>query len=181
VKVIPQPPGAREAVAVLADAEIENLKKLKNSANIIQLKSAIQTKNNLYIITELCEGGTLEAQLAKARRLDEKIAVGVMEQLIAGCRDLVRCRVIHRDLKPTNIFRRGSEYKIGDFGFAISVEQCGEAKGENVGSPSYMPIEGLKLNQYSHQGDIWALGIIFFQLLTGKTPWKSRTERDLLR
>jgi serine/threonine protein kinase len=42
-----------------------------------------------------------------------------------------------------------------------------------------MSIESLEENRYSHQGDIWALGVIFYQLLVGKTPWKSRTEREL--
>jgi serine/threonine protein kinase len=95
------------------------LKKLKDRSNVIQLKSAIQTKNNLYIITELCEDGSLDAQLAERRRLPEDEAVGVMQQVVIGCTELIRCGVVHRDLKPSNIFRSGSSYKIGDLGYAI--------------------------------------------------------------
>lgn len=95
------------------------MKKLKDCSNIIQLKSAIQTKNNLYIITELCEDGTLDAQLAERRRLPEGEAVEVMEQIVTGCRELMRCGIVHRDLKPSNIFRNGMRYIIGDLGYAI--------------------------------------------------------------
>jgi serine/threonine protein kinase len=42
-------------------------------------------------------------------------------------------------------------------------------------------MESLLQNKYSHQGDIWALGVIFFQMLTGRTPWKARTEKELLK
>lgn len=88
-------------------------------SNILQIKSAIQTKNNLYIVTELCEDGSLDAQLAERRRLPEEEAIGVLEQIVTGCRELIRCGIVHRDLKPSNIFRSGTHYKIGDLGYAI--------------------------------------------------------------
>jgi serine/threonine protein kinase len=54
--------------------------------------------------------------------LDEENATKVMEQVVAGCKEFIRKGVIHRDLKPTNIFIKGAHYKIGDLGFAVDAE-----------------------------------------------------------
>jgi serine/threonine-protein kinase ULK/ATG1 len=54
--------------------------------------------------------------------LDEENATKVMEQVAAGCKEFIRKGVIHRDLKPTNIFIKGAHYKIGDLGFAVDAE-----------------------------------------------------------
>lgn len=51
----------------------------------------------------------------------------------------------------------------------------------NVGSPIYMPPEALNDNKYSFKSDIWAIGVIFYELLTGKTPWRAKTEKELGR
>lgn len=50
-----------------------------------------------------------------------------------------------------------------------------------MGSPVYMPLEALNDNLYSSKSDIWAIGVIFFEMLTGHTPWKAKTETDLKR
>jgi serine/threonine protein kinase len=69
--------------------------------------------------------------------------------------------------------------KIADFGFAVRVEDCKKSNKYNIGSPLYMPPEALLYNQYSYKSDIWALGIIFYELLTGSAPWNAKTEKDL--
>jgi serine/threonine-protein kinase ULK2 len=69
-----------------------------------------------------------------------------MEQVISGMRELVRQGIVHRDIKPSNIFKKGNQYKLGDLGYAISVELCLEPQRDNVGTPSFMPLESLQLN-----------------------------------
>lgn len=49
----------------------------------------------------------------------------------------------------------------------------------NVGSPIYMPPEALNDNKYSFKSDVWAIGVIYYELLTGRTPWKAKTEKEL--
>ena len=71
--------------------------------------------------------------------------------------------------------------KIADFGFAIKVNDAAKSNKYNVGSPLYMAPESLKKNQYTLKTDIWALGVIFFEILTGETPWKAKNEKELIR
>ena len=71
--------------------------------------------------------------------------------------------------------------KIADFGFGIRTQQLAKANRYNVGSPLYMAPESLRKNDYSFKSDIWALGIIFYEILLNDTPWRAKTEKELLR
>ena len=104
-----------------------------------------------------------------------------MKEIINGYRGINRFGVVHRDLKPANIFFNEGKVKIADFGFAIRNSDLKKSTNYNVGSPVYMPLEALNDNQYSSKSDIWAIGVIFFEMLTGHTPWKAKTEADLKR
>lgn len=72
--------------------------------------------------------------------------------------------------------RFGSVWKIGDFGFATYCLDDFVLDEMNVGTPLYMPPESIYYNKYSFKTDIFSLGIIFYQMLTGSTPWPSTTE-----
>lgn len=77
---------------------------------------------------------------------------------------------MHRDIKPANILKNHSHWKLADFGFAIRAE--GEIKTrQNVGTPLYMPLESLQRNLYSPESDIFSVGIIFYEMMVGITPW----------
>lgn len=98
-----------------------------------------------------------------------------MNQVINGYNQVNMRSVIHRDLKPANIFLKQGEVKIADFGFAMKQSDCRRYSSYNVGSPVYMPPEALNENKYSFKSDIWALGVIYYEMLTGKTPWRAKT------
>ncbi len=100
-----------------------------------------------------------------------------MNQIINGYNQLSRNAIVHRDLKPANIFISDSEVKIADFGFAMKNSDSKKYSSYNVGSPIYMPPEALNDNKYSFKSDIWALGVIYYEMLTGKTPWRAKTEK----
>lgn len=104
-----------------------------------------------------------------------------MNQIINGYNHIHSKGIIHRDLKPANIFLRNEEVKIADFGFAMKQADCKKYSSYNVGSPVYMPPEALNENKYSFKSDIWALGVIYFEMLTGKTPWRAKTEKELAK
>ena len=67
------------------------------------------------------------------------------------------------------------QWKLGDFGFSTKCQQSALFDRVNVGTPLYMPPEALNLNKYSPKSDIFAIGIILHELLTGKTPWPCKT------
>jgi serine/threonine protein kinase len=109
--------------------------------------------------------------------LPEGDAIPLMNQIINGYNNMQSRGIIHRDLKPANIFLKSSEVKIADFGFAMKQSDCKKYSSYNVGSPVYMPPEALNENKYSFKSDIWALGVIYYEMLTGKTPWRAKTEK----
>lgn len=100
-----------------------------------------------------------------------------MDHCLKGFSYLYEQKIIHRDLKPANLLiSEKNILKIADFGFGI--KQCDAANSKyNVGSPLYMAPESLKRSDYSFKTDIWGIGVIFFQMLTGSTPWTAKTER----
>lgn len=101
-----------------------------------------------------------------------------MQQILTGYLNFARKQIIHRDLKPANILiTESQELKIADFGFAIKAIDAPKSNKYNVGSPLYMAPESLKKNEYTLKTDVWALGVIFFEMLTGQTPWKAKNEK----
>lgn len=100
-----------------------------------------------------------------------------MQQIIKGYLSIHCNGIIHRDLKPMNIFLKGKELRIADFGFAARAESVREPCTYNVGSPLYMAPEVLLRNHYSFKSDIWALGIIYYEMLFGRPPWNALTEK----
>lgn len=77
------------------------------------------------------------------------------------------------------MFVTGNKVKIADFGFAISEDKCNNSFSYNAGSPKYMPPESLKYNKYSFKSDVWAMGVIAFELVYGYPPWQSHDPSKL--
>lgn len=99
----------------------------------------IRSKNNLYIVTEFCEGKDIGKLLRNRKILPESEAQSILKQVINGYKELNSIGIIHRDLKLSNLFVKKGKIKIADFGFAISENKCNNIFGYNVGSPYYMP------------------------------------------
>ena len=163
---------------MLLTSEIDNLKKLNNTEHILQLYDIFTTKNNTYLITELCDGDLTSKIKGK---LTEQEVLLYMSQLLEGYRQLYNHHIIHRDLKPANILMKKGELKIADFGFSIKERDSKSTSKYNVGSPLYMPPESLRRNEYSYESDIWALGIVCYEMLYCKTPWTAKTEKELVK
>jgi PAS domain S-box-containing protein len=133
------------------------------------------TKNNTYLITELCSS---DMNKVIKNKLTETEACFYMAQLMEGYREIYDHQIVHRDLKPANLLITDSKIlKIADFGFGIKSKELAKPSKYNVGSPLYMAPESLKKNEYSYKTDLWSIGIIFFEMLTGDTPWRAKTEK----
>lgn len=151
--------------------EVEILSKIKNP-NVIRLYETLKTANNLYIVYELCNGGTLEEMLDKRKFLPEKEAFQIFRQILNGCKPLVKLNILHRDFKPSNILFHDNIVKIADFGFCKTLTTSQEVTETMVGSPIYMAPEVLRGYPYSMKADIYSLGVVLYELLYGVVPFE---------
>ena len=102
----------------------------------------------------------------------------MMRKILGGYLHLMKAKIIHRDLKPENILLdEDGNIKIADFGFAIFEDEIEKEKLIKAGSSYYMPPEVVKNNAYSYKSDVWALGVIFYELSMGKRPWSCKNEK----
>ncbi|KAL4622033.1 hypothetical protein ACB092_06G268000 [Castanea dentata] len=152
--------------------------------NIIRLFEAIETKDRIYLVLEYCDGGDLAAYINKHGKVSEAIARHFMRQLAAGLQVLQEKHLIHRDLKPQNLLLTTGEVtpllKIGDFGFARSLTPQGLAD-TLCGSPLYMAPEIIRNQKYDAKADLWSVGAILFQLVTGKPPFDGNSQLQLFQ
>ncbi|CAD8104693.1 unnamed protein product [Paramecium sonneborni] len=133
--------------------------------HLLRVYEISQSTNNTYIVSELCNEGSLEQQMKKTELTTEKV-LSILLQVSRGILALHEKKIIHRDIKPANILIKDGIYKLADFGFALIEDQIESIiKRFNVGTPMYMAPEISQTNQYSDYSDIWALGIMFYEML----------------
>ena len=107
---------ANRKLEQLAINEIKILSSLKND-HIVKFVETLKTPNNFYFVYEFCNGGTLDTLLSTKKILPEKEALNYLAQLLDAFKELNKNNVMHRDLKPDNIFLSDGMVKLGDFGF----------------------------------------------------------------
>ena len=158
--------------------EINILREIDHT-NVIKCYDIFVTQQNCFIATEFCEGGDLYSYLKKNKLgIEEKHTI--IRDVLKGYTHLQEHDIIHRDIKPANIFLRNGVWKLADFGFSKKASTLKTREHVNVGTPLYMPPEALLYNRYSVKTDIFALGVLFYELLFGISPWHSRTEKELI-
>lgn len=129
-----------------------------------------------YLAMELLEGRDLGAILRRTRRMDPDAVVEMLRQVGKGVDAAHRAGVVHRDLKPHNLFRAEINgtivWKILDFGIARLIDaQSTLTKQQAVGTPSYMSPEQARGRNVDHTADLFALGIVAYRTLTGRPPF----------
>ena len=133
-----------------------------------------------YIVMEYVDGPTLEQYCNVASLLPVERVVEVAFKCSLALEFAHRHGVIHRDIKPANILISAQgDIKISDFGVALQAE-AEHTHLQGVGSPSYMSPEQVQDKELSHQTDIYSLGVVMYQLLTGKLPFIAATKASLL-
>ncbi|KAL6998834.1 Serine/threonine-protein kinase ATG1c [Sarracenia purpurea var. burkii] len=165
-------------------SEIVILKQI-NHPNIIRLHDIIEETGRIHLVLEYCRGGDLSIYIQQRQgRVPEATAKYFMQQLAAGLQILRENNLIHRDLKPQNLLLSTNSdnavLKIADFGFARSLQPRGLAE-TLCGSPLYMAPEIMQLQKYDAKADLWSVGAILFQLVTGKTPFTGNNQIQLLQ
>ncbi len=160
-------------------AEAEAVASLQHS-NIVQIHEVGEHQGLPYFSLEFCGGGSLEKQLDgtpwEARR-----AAALVETLARAMHAAHRKGLIHRDLKPQNVLlSEDGTPKITDFGLAKKIDVQGHTQtGAVVGTPSYMaPEQAGGRKDIGPAADVYALGAILYELLTGRPPFRAATVLD---
>ncbi|XP_043709849.1 serine/threonine-protein kinase ATG1a isoform X2 [Telopea speciosissima] len=152
--------------------------------NIIRLHEVIEADDKVYFVLEYCGGGDLSAYIHRHGKVSEALARHFMRQLASGLKVLRENNLIHRDLKPQNLLLSTNEetpvLKIGDFGFARYLTPQGLAD-TLCGSPLYMAPEIIQNQKYDAKADLWSVGAILFQLVTGKPPFDGNNQFQLFQ
>jgi len=153
--------------------EMEILKKVQHP-NIIALKEIIDTKNCLFIVTELVTGGELFDKIVELGSYSEKDAALLVSKIVSAIAYLHSLGIVHRDLKPENLLLRDettvSEVKLADFGLSKIVSQQ-LIMQTACGTPGYVAPEILQARGYDKEVDMWSIGVITYILLCGFPPF----------
>ena len=155
--------------------EVKVLSTIGQSQYIIRYYEMIKSKNNYYFVYEYCDGGTLMDRLKKEHLLPEQKALQIFKSLLEAFKILNKNSIMHRDLKPQNIFFSGDKVKLGDFGFCKGYKPEENLAKTMLGSPIYMAPEILKGEQYTSKADIWSLGVILYEMIYGVCPFQSNS------
>lgn len=165
--------------------EVKILSSLSNE-NIVKYYSSFydEKEHNFNIIMEYCDGGDLEQLIKKYRDQSKLIETNtiylILSQICYGLKYLHLKRILHRDLKPLNIFLfKDGRVKIGDLGVAKALLYNSCAK-TFVGTPFYLSPEICEEKPYNDKSDIWSLGCIIYELVTLKHPFTCKSLPSLI-
>ncbi|MBX7044247.1 MAG: serine/threonine protein kinase [Ignavibacteria bacterium] len=152
-----------------------------NHNNIVNIYDFIEQDGYFFIVTEFLEGMPLDKLIEANRLYSTDNSVSIFRQILSGIDYAHRNGIVHRDLKPSNIIV-SSDYtaKILDFGIAklSDTNKSMTKTGTKMGSLYYMSPEQVLGREIDFRTDIYSLGVVFFEMLTGKIPYNTNTESD---
>lgn len=148
--------------------------------HIMEIFDADVTDDFSYIVMEFIDGPTLEHYCEMSRLLPMERVVEIAFKCSLALDFAQRHGVIHRDIKPANILiGPNNDIKISDFG-AAKFDASEHTMLEGIGSPAYMSPEQVLEQELNQQTDIYSLGVVMYQLLTGKLPFVASNKASLL-
>ncbi len=153
-----------------------------NHPHVATLYNFIKDRDDNFMVMELVDGATLEELLRKQGRFSVENAVRVIIQALDGLNHAHRKNILHRDIKPANLMltREGS-VKLMDFGIARLVGSERLTRVNRVmGTLEYMAPEILDGGDPSEQSDLYAVGVLLYELLSGKMPFAAGTDSTLI-
>ena len=160
--------------------------------NVIDIYDVAQmASGEPFLVMELLSGETLAQLLKRRRRLDTHEAARIARDVARALAAAHTIGIVHRDLKPPNIFLHSPDgeepaiVKVLDFGVAKNValdDGLRTGLGELVGSPAYMSPEQARADgDLDHRTDIWSLGVVLFQMVTGVRPFTGEAHQILMK
>ncbi|MEJ2288433.1 MAG: serine/threonine-protein kinase [Deinococcales bacterium] len=167
----------RPVLRRMFENEVQITVKLSHD-NIVGAFEGFPTGERAFLALELCGGGTLDQLLLEKGRLSLDRAYGLVEDVTAGLAHTHERRVLHRDVKPANVFLTDTGVaKLGDFGTGIF--QAEDSK-DRVGTAFYMAPEVFEGRPASMRGDIYSLGVLAYEVLSGERPFVGDTYDSLM-
>lgn len=155
-----------------------------NHPNIVQVYTIGQEGDLHYIAQELVQGRDLASVLRSRGKPDLASALHVMRQVASALKASGQAGIVHRDIKPENILvTKKGEVKVADFGLAQLHESPDEGQltreGTTMGTPLYMSPEQVSGKELDPRSDIYSMGVTFYQLLCGETPFSGRSAMSI--
>lgn len=155
--------------------------------HIVQIFDAVIDEVQSYIVMEYVPGGTLEQYIRPDHLLPIERVVEIIFKCTRALDYAFQNGITHRDIKPANLLlastdlanRAGGDIKISDFGAALLTGND-ETQVMGVGSPAYMSPQQIRDLPLDHQTDIYSLGVVMYQLLTGQLPFKAANHYGML-
>ncbi len=149
--------------------------------NIVEMYDVGEDNGNYYIVMEYVDGKTLKQVIKKRGSLTLSEAIDIMLQLTDGISHAHDSYIIHRDLKPQNILiKDDGTIKITDFGIAMAMNSTQLTQTNSVmGSVHYLPPEQASGKGSTIRSDIYSMGILFYEILTGKLPFKGENAVEI--
>jgi serine/threonine protein kinase len=179
VKVLPPWYAADRSFVERFNLEAKLVARLSHS-NIVMVHDAGEQNGHIYIVMQLIDGGTMKQRLdqlqAQGQTMDVVEANQIFKQIASALTYAHEKGIIHRDIKPVNVLMDQSGRPIlSDFGIAKVLASTREQltrPGAGVGTPEYMSPEQCRGEQVDARSDIYSLGIMLFEALTGRTPFR---------
>lgn len=154
-----------------------------NHPNIVTVYEIGEAAGTYYIATEFVDGITLRERLRKGS-ISPNESLDIAIQVASALSVAHRAGIVHRDIKPENIMLRPDGYvKVLDFGIAQAaspVENSATPDGNIVGTASYMSPEQASGKSVDARGDLWALGVVFYEMLAGRAPFFGETPKEVI-
>ena len=168
-----------EKLETAIQREIDILKAVSRYENpyLLKILDSFETSNNRYLVLEFCNNGTLQDVLNTRKRIPEEEAIKIAYQIVLGLSAMNDLQIVHRDMKPDNIFIHNDTYKIGDFGFANQASKF----VTQLGTCIYMgPEFYIGTGNMDSGVDIWAFGVILHQMLFGEFAFNGTDQRMVI-
>jgi len=149
--------------------------------HIVEILDAVVEPEHSYLVMEYVPGTTLEAHSDVTSLLPLSKVIEIIFKCIRALEYAFQHGVIHRDIKPGNILLSESgDTKVSDFGASFQQRHGQETTQiTGVGSPAYMSPEQIRMEDVTHQTDIYSLGVVMYRLLTGRLPYEANTQAGL--
>ena len=175
-----------QARAISAESRERFLREARTTArlqheNAIALHDAGENGDELFLVLEYVEGESL-AQLSKQGPLDAATATSIVTQIARALAAAHALGIVHRDIKPANILvRADGRVKVADFGVALLAGDADLTRdGAVVGTPKYMSPEQLEGDPVGPRSDLFSLGCVAYEMLTGTTPFEGQRLSEVM-